>query len=243
MKIELIGFVLLLIILIGCDRKCVKESSVNSVPDPNKEPFFNATLIDKEKEQIFIPKNLEEAHQELDRGLSEKAKEILIKDIKELPEEERNIAEGALGHFGIGLWMRNNWKLWKGGELAKHFNELGIFHPDDMSGIIIESYRAKLRNVEFPMNETVKSYQLYWKRVQKPDSIVDKETGNTIGIVDSATSYHLKDGRIIHVGEDKKTKEKWFYEVERGWYKPSTHEIEAIQNETKGVSKKVGKWY
>lgn len=37
----------------------------------------------------------------------------------------------AQAHFGLGMWMRNQWGLWRGGPLAKYFHQLGIYHPDD----------------------------------------------------------------------------------------------------------------
>jgi hypothetical protein len=66
-------------------------------------------------------------------------------------------------HFGLGMWMRNNWGLWKGGELSKYFNSIGIFHPDDMSGIILTSYYRQLKGLDRELEKQVKYYQDYWK--------------------------------------------------------------------------------
>lgn len=66
-------------------------------------------------------------------------------------------------HFGLGLWIRNHWGLWRGGPLAKHFNALGIYHPDDMSGIILASYHRALRQQDWQLNQQVKHYQAYWQ--------------------------------------------------------------------------------
>ncbi|MEO0684070.1 MAG: DUF6794 domain-containing protein [Cyanobacteria bacterium J06649_11] len=52
----------------------------------------------------------------------------------------------ARSHFGIGLWLRNNWQLWGGSRLSKYFADKGIHHPDDMSGIILSSYHRHLIN-------------------------------------------------------------------------------------------------
>ena len=40
-------------------------------------------------------------------------------------------------HLGFGMWMRNNWGLWKSSRLSRYFNSLGVYHPDDMTGIIL----------------------------------------------------------------------------------------------------------
>lgn len=42
--------------------------------------------------------------------------------------------------MGLGMWMRNNWRLWAGSRLQKYFLVRGIRHPDDMSGVILEYY-------------------------------------------------------------------------------------------------------
>jgi hypothetical protein len=54
----------------------------------------------------------------------------------------------ANAHFGLEMWMRNNWQLWCGSRLSKYFNELGIYHSDDISGIISDSYYRYLTGQE-----------------------------------------------------------------------------------------------
>jgi hypothetical protein len=53
----------------------------------------------------------------------------------------------AVYHFSLGMWMRNNWGLWHGSRLSEYFNEHGVHHPDDMSGIILSSYWNSLHNL------------------------------------------------------------------------------------------------
>src|SRR5688572_31142661 len=43
-------------------------------------------------------------------------------------------------HFGIGQWIRNEWRLSNESPLARQFLALGVEHPDDMSGIILRSF-------------------------------------------------------------------------------------------------------
>jgi hypothetical protein len=88
---------------------------------------------------IYIPKNLEECFQELDKLLSEETKSRL----KTLEGNQK-----LSGHlFGAGLWMRNNWGLWQGSRLELYFKHRGIYHPDDMSGIISFFYLDWLKNI------------------------------------------------------------------------------------------------
>src|SRR5688500_14697715 len=60
--------------------------------------------------EVYVPKDLEDAFKELDKMLT-----------KELREEMRKgKAEKMIDfHFGLGLWLRNNWGLWRGLRLAK----------------------------------------------------------------------------------------------------------------------------
>jgi hypothetical protein len=84
---------------------------------------------------IYIPENLEDALKELDNMLPSAAKE----DIKIIKKSEMNNY-----HHGFGTYLRNSWGLWKGERLAKFFNSIGINHPDDMSGKVLDSYWDKL---------------------------------------------------------------------------------------------------
>jgi hypothetical protein len=61
------------------------------------------------------------------------------------------------------MWIRNNWRLWRGGELANEFIYKGIFHPDDMSGIILKCYYRQLHNQDWELDEQKKFYQNYWQ--------------------------------------------------------------------------------
>jgi hypothetical protein len=56
-------------------------------------------------------------------------------------------AEAA--HFGLGMWIRNNWGLWHGDSpLPPYFRAHGIHHPDCMSGLILECYVQHLNGEE-----------------------------------------------------------------------------------------------
>ena len=70
-------------------------------------------------------------------------------------------------HMGMGMWIRNNWKLWGNGKLGKYFNSIGIYHPDDMSGIILTSYYRELKGIEWQVEEQVKVYQKYWDEIKE----------------------------------------------------------------------------
>lgn len=59
--------------------------------------------------------------------------------------------------------------------MAKNLSEMGIFHPDDMSAIILDSYQRKLKGEEIKIEEQLKYYQDYWKENGIPvDSILNE---------------------------------------------------------------------
>jgi hypothetical protein len=82
-------------------------------------------------------------------------------------------------HLNFGMWMRNNWGLWKGSKLSKFFNDQGIYHPDDMSGIIVTSYYRHLTGGEIKFEEQIKFYHDYWENARKKElQIIQEEFSN-----------------------------------------------------------------
>jgi len=108
---------------------------------------------------IYIPKNLEDCFNQINGFWSDSIKW----QVKQWTEEEF----AANAHFGFGMWMRNNWQLWGGSRLSKYFNDMGVFHPDDMSGIILDSYHRYLTGKDIKLDEQIKVYQDYWKKNSK----------------------------------------------------------------------------
>ena len=93
-----------------------------------------------------IPETLDECYMELDK----------ISDFSQWLQESEEIATAG-AHHSIGMWIRNNWNLWSGGELSKWFNRNGINHPDDMSNIILTSFYRYKNNQDIKLEE-----QLYY---------------------------------------------------------------------------------
>ena len=128
-------------------------------PTPNKHEKdsdiydISPTLDPDDNSKIYIPKDLEDCFAELNRMLHPK-----------WIEKFRTTESGAIDeHFGLGLWMRNNWGLWGRSRLNQHFHGIGIFHPDDMSGLILTSYHRHLNQEPIRLEEQIKYYQDYWK--------------------------------------------------------------------------------
>lgn len=89
-------------------------------------------LVAEKIDGVYIPKNLEEAFPELDRLLSE----IDKKEMRALPGRKEMIKY----HLTLGMWMRNNWRLWGGSRLQKYFIDKGVTHPEAMSSVVLYYY-------------------------------------------------------------------------------------------------------
>lgn len=103
---------------------------------------------------IYIPKNLEDSFLELNKIWNDSTS-IKLEKLK------KNM------HFSLGMWLRNNWGLWRGSRLSKYFNDLGVYHADDMSGIILTSYERYLKKEDIKLDEQIKFSKNYWKEAKE----------------------------------------------------------------------------
>lgn len=65
-------------------------------------------------------------------------------------------------HHGLGRWLRNNWGLWGESKLKEHLKKIGLWHADDMSSVILDSFWRHLHDVPLDIEEQVEKYQVYW---------------------------------------------------------------------------------
>jgi len=107
---------------------------------------------------VYIPEDLEDSITET-RKLFQ-----CPDDIKVIMDYGESTMD--LFHHSIGQWMRNNWGLWTGSRLSKWFNERGIEHADDMSGIILTSFWRRLHDVPLDLANQIDFYQDYWEKQQ-----------------------------------------------------------------------------
>jgi hypothetical protein len=77
--------------------------------------------------------------------------------------------EGAIAaHFGLGMFLRNNWGLWKQGPLYRSMSSMGFTHPDDMSGAILDGFSARERGESFrPVPPDPAKVQAQWDQAVK----------------------------------------------------------------------------
>lgn len=143
---------------------------------------------------VYIPIDLEDSFKQINTFWADSTK---IK-LKQLSEESFS----ARLHMGFGMWMRNNWQLWRGSRLSKFFNDKGIYHPDDMSGIILNSYYRYLNNKEINFDEQVQYYKDYWEKSKKADLEI-KETEFTKYKISDTITFNYRKGFVSEAQEKK----------------------------------------
>lgn len=98
-----------------------------------------------------VPKEMHTAYKDLDHMLS--------------PAIKTEIAEGteealAKYHRELAGWIRNNWGTRRNSDLRRWFRAGGIDNPEDISAIILKSYRRYLRDEPLGLDALVKDYAL-----------------------------------------------------------------------------------
>jgi len=125
-----------------------RRDSIKREIEQEREERYKVNIKADSIDGIFIPTDLNSCFMELDRLLNDTIKQKIrnIKDPFELAGEY---------HMGLGRWMRNNWELWGGSRLQVYFHNRKIFHPDEMSSIILESYAKYLNGETFDSDEII----------------------------------------------------------------------------------------
>ena len=183
-------------------RQYLLNGKINEKEILNKYVEHQKKLEEKDKIKfvtdtingVYIPKDLDDCFKQINSFWNDSTK-IQVKNWK-----EDEFAGNA--HFGFGMWMRNNWRLWGGSRLSKYFNDLGIYHPDDMSGIILDSYHRHLNNKEIKLEEQVKYYQDYWEKSKKEEFSRKQEEFNKYKIGDTL-EFNYNNGYVSKEQEDK----------------------------------------
>lgn len=136
-------------------------------------------------ESNYPPKDLDEAIQYFESNWTDKAKNDFIND------SLKN------AHFSTGLWIRNNWIRGKRDTcLVNYFNELGIYHPDDISSIILKSLLRKLQNKPIELEKQINVYKAYW------DPIIECKKNQRLIALRNYKKYKIGDNITIQMPVD-----------------------------------------
>ena len=158
-------FFFITLCLYVCSGLLVSTSSSLAEVKEKTKYIINPTEDIKSPKGIYIPENLEDSFKELDSMLSPD----LIDELKNCTKKQM-----IRHHFGLGRWMRNNWGLWSKSRLTRYFNNLGVYHADDMSGIILNSYKRYLNKQPIQLDEQIEYYKRFWEKVKKIEELQKK---------------------------------------------------------------------
>ncbi len=129
-------------------------------------------MVGKNIYKRYHPRNIDEAIIIMDKAYSNKRiySDKYKKEIYDMTESEFMTKSS----FSTGLWIRYRWGLSQGTKLSTYFNQMGIYHPRDMSDIILLCYYRHLHNQDYDLNQLIKYYQ---ERRSKSHRLADNEVG------------------------------------------------------------------
>jgi hypothetical protein len=155
-----------------------------------------------------LPASLTEALDSLERRLSPPQ----LAFIRDSAGEDM----GAF-HMTLGLTLRNRWGLWAGSRLAQYFNSVGIYHPDDMSGIILTSLWRRLHGRPIDLARQVREAQAYWRYALRPESTSFPACPGGVHLMAATLSFDTRPYVTTHIGQCPATRKWWMNNADVGW--------------------------
>jgi len=166
---------------------------------------------------VYIPKDINECIVHFEKRWSDSLKLVVKK------KQESKFVSDA--HLAVGMWMRNNWWLWKGSRLSNYFNDLGVNHPDDMSSIILTCYHRYLNGKQFNIKAQVDRFKNYWRVVTPPSLEYFPEQAKNYRILDkSLFKNKMKMTDCIQIATNPSTDTIWLYNYHKGWVQSNWNE-------------------
>lgn len=121
---------------------------------------------------VYIPRNLEDACQQLSKNISEESKT----KIKAIPETE----VATVLHDRLGRWMTNNWCFYEGSRFSHYLRSAGVTYPDDMADFTIIAYHRHLNGKPIEIKQLSISFrekrQKEYQEEVKSGKVLHEET-------------------------------------------------------------------
>jgi len=182
--------------------------------------FFSFLVLNgqsvSKKEMEYKPINLEDAVFQLTKILHDTTQQ------KNFSMTEDEFLSGS--HFGLGMWIRNNWIRGGDGKLANDFNSKGIFHSDNISGIILTCYYRQLHNQDWELDKQIKLYKDHWELIderEKRKKEIALKNYNEFNINDSITI-------LMKVHTDEAGRNAVIIESENDWVFNNDTDLEIL---------------
>ena len=137
----------------------LNAQTIPSTPE-EYEIQYNANIRKARINGVYIPKNMDEAIQEIIR-LSPR------ESLTEFKGANEDMVVRKL-HFGLGKWISYNWNFDEGSRYSHYLRMMGVTYPDDMIDITLRSLHKHLNNM--PLNLKERADALHEKRKKEYDA-------------------------------------------------------------------------
>ncbi|QQS06467.1 MAG: hypothetical protein IPK50_06090 [Fibrobacterota bacterium] len=123
-----------------------------------------------------IPTSMAQADSALERMLPQEV----------LDSIDRMTAPGGMAryHMGLGMAIRNEWELWKGGLLSRRLDTAGIHDPDAMSSAILQAFWHHRHHLAFDLKayaEDCRRTKAVFDRMWKDQEEAQRKSDTLIG--------------------------------------------------------------
>ncbi len=127
------------------------------------DSLYNSNIKKSRIHDVYIPKNLSDAHRRIQKLTPEDA-------IQKFIQSEDEVAVSKKLHFGIGRWMIHNWNFYEGSRFSHYLKQKGLLHPDDMAQFVLITLHRNLN--EKPLNEEEVIQMLAIERKKEARSLI-----------------------------------------------------------------------
>lgn len=127
---------------------CIMTAQIDFEAEYQKQYAINITQ--EYINDVYIPKDLDDAFSELKRLASPEA----LEKFKMAPE---HVISRKL-HFGIGRWISVNWNFEGGSRFSHLMKEMGVTFPDDMVEMTIVSFHRHLNEKSLNAKEQAQAF-------------------------------------------------------------------------------------
>ncbi|MCB0533670.1 MAG: hypothetical protein H6574_21890 [Lewinellaceae bacterium] len=120
---------------------------------------------------IYIPKNLNDALDQLDKLTSAESKSLFLS----IPEDSVCLVM----HNRLGQWMIVNWSFYEGSRLSNYLRSAGITYPDDMADFLTLAFHRHLHKKPVEIRELATAFRekrkAAWKEDMKEGELLKEE--------------------------------------------------------------------
>jgi hypothetical protein len=181
----------------------------------SQEPIAKTQNTVSSKEEVSIPKNLDECFSTLTKMLP--AQEL---DAFKNKSEDNAVTDA---HFGLGMWIRNNWIHPAFSPLGNYLRDMGLHHPDDMSSVILGTFWCHLNGKPLRVEERIRGYDEYWKYNSSPKDLKSPKDGTVLKWQMSVPckDFGMPKNCTTHFYINEKDQSVWAYQYGKGLFEPT----------------------